>query len=217
MTRLLIAGASGLVGRHALALALGDARVTEVVAPSRRPLTPHARLRNPVVDFAALPAAADWWAVDGAICALGTTLAAAGSPAAFRAVDHDAVLGLAHHLRDHGATGFALTSSMGANARSRFFYPRTKGEPEEAVSRLGFPSLTIVRPSLLGGERLDLRLTERFIGTALRLAAPLLPRSWRISPAAAVAAILLEAALSGPPGRHIIESAQISAQKATPG
>jgi uncharacterized protein YbjT (DUF2867 family) len=209
MTRILLAGATGLVGSHALKLLLADERVTQVVAPTRRPLEPHAKLLNPIADSVNLPLDADWWAVDGALCALGTTRAQAGSAAAFRAIDYDYALAIATQVHRGGATRFALTSSLGANAHSRLLYPRTKGELEEAVRRLDFESLTIARPGFLGGHRDEIRPMERIMGAILRIAAPVLPAGARISPASRVAALLVEAAIGAAPGVHIITSADI--------
>ena len=211
MTKLLLAGATGLVGGDALKLLLADERVTQIVAPTRRPLPPHPKLVNPITDSNHLPLDADWWAVDGAMCALGTTRAQAGSALAFRAIDHDYALAIARQVRKSGATRFALISSAGANARSRFLYTRTKGELEEAVSRLDFLSLTIIRPGFLGGDRSEHRPIERIMGRVLRIAAPILPASARISPASTVAALLVEAAVGGDPGRHLIDAANIAA------
>jgi len=210
MTKLLLAGATGLVGGHALTLLLEDARVTQVVAPTRRPLTPHTKLLNPIVTSTNVPVDATWWAVDGAICALGTTRAQAGSAEAFRAIDYDYALAIAVQVRKGGGTCLALTSSLGANARSRLLYPRTKGELENAIGDLNFESLTIVRPGFLGGQRSERRPMERIMGTLLRAAAPILPAGARISPASKVAAILVEAAIRGTAGHYIITSADIS-------
>lgn len=210
MTRILLAGATGMVGTAALKLLLADDRVTHIVAPTRRPLAPHAKLLNPIASSADLQPDADWWAADGAICALGTTRAKAGSAAAYRAIDYDYALAVATRIRGGGATRFALTSSMGADARSRFVYPRTKGELEDAVDRLGFPSLTILRPGFLGGERGEHRPMEAVMGTLLRIAAPILPASARISPASTVAAMLVEAAIGGKAGRQVIGSREIA-------
>jgi uncharacterized protein YbjT (DUF2867 family) len=55
--------------------------------------------------------------------------------------------------RQHGACAFALNSATGANPRSRFFYDLSKGEVVEANRGIGFPSLTIVRPALIRGNR----------------------------------------------------------------
>lgn len=209
MTTLLLSGATGLVGAHALSLMLADARVMQVVAPTRRALPSHAKLRNPLVDADALPAGADWWAVDGAICALGTTRAKAGSAAAFRAIDHDYVLEVARRVRAHGCRRFALVSAMGANAASPFLYPRTKGAVEKAVAGLGFPSLTIARPGLLGGTRAEHRPLEKAAERLLAFAAPILPAAARISPAATVARLLVDAAIDGTDGCHVLTAADI--------
>ncbi|HEV7416104.1 MAG TPA: NAD-dependent dehydratase, partial [Tianweitania sediminis] len=111
MTKILIAGPTGLVGGYVLQQALADTRVTRVVAPTRQPLPPHPKLFNPISDFASMPDDDRWWAVDGVVCTIGTTRAKAGSDEAFRAVDLDLQLAVARHARAHGATRFALTSS----------------------------------------------------------------------------------------------------------
>ncbi len=88
--KLLLVGASGLVGSHVLKLAMHDPRISNVVAPSRRALSAHAKLHNPIVDFENLPEDASWWQdIDAVICALGTTMKAAGSKEMFFRVDHD--------------------------------------------------------------------------------------------------------------------------------
>lgn len=203
MTKLLIAGATGLVGRLALEKALVDPRVNRVIAITRRPLATHDKLENAVVDFDHLPDQAAWWAVDGVICALGTTRAVAKSSAVYRTIDYEYPLAVARHARAQGATRFALTSSLGAHPYSPFFYTRTKGQLERDLKTLGFPSLTIVRPSVLEGPREGHRAGENAAGAMFHMLAPVLPRWLHVSPAASVAATLIDAALAGPPGVHI--------------
>lgn len=210
MSTILIAGATGLVGRIALATVLGDARVTQVVAPTRRALTAHPKLVNPIVVYEALPPDADWWRVDAVICALGTTRARAGSADAFYRVDHDYPLMVATHARAQGANAFALVSAIGADARSRLLYNRTKGEVEASIGALAYRSYTIVRPGLIGGQRDEFRPMERVSDAVLTLLGPVLPRQWRISPAANIAAALIEAALEARPGRHVVSSAALA-------
>lgn len=206
MSRLLVLGATGLVGSRVMAIALNDARVTQIVAPTRRPLDAHPKLVNPAVDLDRGLPEAEWWAVDGVICTIGTTRRIAGSDEAFRRVDFDIPLSVAGKTREAGASCFALTSSIGANARSRLLYPRTKGELEESLRGLGFASLTILRPNVLGGRREEFRLGERAALAVLGAAAFLLPRRYRISPAEVVASVLLEAAIAAPWGTHVIEA-----------
>ena len=209
MKTILLVGATGLVGQSVLQQALNDSRVAKVVAPTRRPLPPHSRLENPVVEFDALPADAPQWAVDGIICTLGTTIKKAGSQPAFRKVDHDYPLAVATLARRHGAVAFALTSSVGADPRSRNFYLRTKGETERALAGCGFPSLTLVRPSFIGGVRAERRPLEALGLAVFGGIAWLVPRRYRIVPAERIARALLEAALANEPGIRIVESEAI--------
>lgn len=209
MKRVLLAGASGMVGREVLRQALADPRVGEIVAPARRPLAADAKLRNPLVDFDALPADAAWWKVDAVICALGTTIRDAGSQAAFRKVDHDYPLAVARQALAHGAATFVLTSASGANADSRIFYSRTKGELERDLRALGYRSLCLVRPGLLGGERERRRPLEHAGMKLLGAIGPLLPRRYRVVPAERVAATLLRMVLEAEPGVRVVESEEI--------
>ncbi|MFE1599855.1 NAD(P)H-binding protein [Methylobacterium sp. ID0610] len=208
--KLLVLGATGLVGRHVLALSLEDARVEAVIAPARRALPAHPKLTAPVVDFDRLPADADWWCADAVICALGTTIRAAGSRAAFRKVDHDYPLAVARAAKARGASTFVLISAMSADPASRFFYSRVKGEVERDLAALGLRSLTLVRPALIGGERSEPRPAERAGSAVLGLLRPLLPMALRINPARRIARAALEAALAGLPGTRVIRSAELT-------
>ena len=209
--KVLHVGATGLVGQLVLARLLQATRVERVVAPTRRALqTAHPRLQNPVVDFEALPEDADWWAVDAVVCTLGTTIADAGSQAAFRRVDHDYPLQVATLARRHGASTYALNSAMGANARSSIFYNRVKGELEDALSTLGYPSLVLVRPGLIHGERERPRTGESVALAASHLLRPLLPPKWRPSRAERIADALVQAVLDPTPGRSIVEADRLA-------
>lgn len=211
MTSILLFGATGLVGQETLRQALADARVSRVVAPTRRAMpVQHSKLENPIVDFEALPEQATWWGCEAAICALGTTLRRAGSRAAFFRVDHDYVVKSATLARRHGVKSFALVTAVGANPRSPFFYPRVKGEVERAVEALGFASLTLVRPNFIGGERTERRTTERAFLAVLRAIDPVLPKRLRLNPAPAIARALIDAVVSPVPGHRIISSADLT-------
>ncbi len=169
----LILGASGLVGSHTLQLALAHPRITRVIAPTRKTLPGHAKLVNPVSDdLKAMIARVPEWAPDGLICALGTTMAKAGSRIAFREIDYVLPLCFATAAKAAGATTFALVSAMGSAADSRFFYPRTKGELDRDVQAIGYASLTIVRPSIIGGERHEHRAAESIALRLLKVLGP---------------------------------------------
>jgi uncharacterized protein YbjT (DUF2867 family) len=205
-----LAGATGLVGRAILEGLLADTSVTAVHALGRRkPSVAHPKLTPHMVDFATLPALPS---VDEVYLALGTTIKVAGSQAAFRAVDFDANLAVARAALAAGARRGGLVSAMGADAKSRIFYNRVKGELEEALSQLPFDGLVIARPSLLTGERQALgqpgRPLEKVSTVVSRILGPLIPANYRPIAAADVARALL-ARVPAAQGRVVLLSGSL--------
>jgi len=197
-----IAGATGLVGRTL------RAELPEAIALARRPLPSAA-----VVDYTR-PASFDALPAPRRVfIALGTTMAQAGSQAAFRAADFDAVVAVARAARERGATHCGLVSALGASARSTVFYNRVKGEAEDALIALGFERLVIARPSLLDGHREALdqprRTAEAWTLRLVRPIAGLIPKPWRpVTPQRVARALLL--ALDQPgPAVQVLESADL--------
>lgn len=185
-----IAGASGVVGARALHHLLASDNVTRVVAVGRRLLTlQHEKLVSRMVDLgskaAITSAIPDANAV--AICCLGTTLKRAGSQEAFRAVDYGAVVAFAEAARVKEAQRFVVVSSLGANPRAGNFYLRTKGESEEALARLGYPQLTVLRPSFIDdeGARDEDRPLERLALPIARCVFSIVGRTSRYAPVSA--------------------------------
>lgn len=204
----MLVGATGVVGSHVLAAALDDPRFAKVVAPTRRALTAHARLLNPVVDFARLAADASWWNVDAVICTLGTTIKAAGSQAAFATVDCELPVQIARLARQAGATRFALNSALGASHTGNF-YLRTKARAEAGIRATGFEYFTIVRPSLIDAKREQTRPAE-FAGIIVaRALKPLIPRRYRAVKPDQIARALIDGVLAKSPGERIVESEQL--------
>lgn len=215
-----LAGATGLVGHQALQQALADPTLQTLHALVRRPWrgpTDH-RLQTPAVDFAALPELPPAGPEAAALCALGTTIKVAGSQAAFRAVDHDAVVAFAAAVRSAGVRRLALVSALGADATSTVFYNRVKGETEAAVQALGFDTLVIARPSLLVGDRAALGQPLRAgEGWGLAISRPLgalIPPRWRPIEAATVARALWRALVDAQPGVQVLESDALQRQGA---
>jgi uncharacterized protein YbjT (DUF2867 family) len=209
----LLAGATGLVGRALLSLLLESPRYASVHALLRRnvPQWPvHPKLQVRVVDFARLPALPR---VDDVYIALGTTIKVAGSQEAFRRVDFHAVIDTARAARQAGARRLIVVSALGADAASRVFYNRVKGETERAVATLGYESVVIVRPSLLLGDRAALGQPERpgevWADRLLRPVLGWVPGSVRPIAAGDVARAMLRAALEGPPGVTVLSSGQM--------
>ena len=211
--RYALAGASGLVGRALAAAVSADPGCIDLQLLLRRPvpalaLLPRARTVN--WQGGAVPPLAT---TDIALCALGTTIKAAGSQQAFRAVDVDAVLAFAQAAQQAGARRFGLVSALGADPASSVFYNRSKGEVEQAIAMMGFECLVIARPSLLTGDRRALGQPVRWGEAAAQaLAAPLAwvtPLRWRPIQAELVARALLSTLSTATPGVWRLESDEL--------
>lgn len=207
-------GATGLVGSECLRLLLDDGSFSRIIIFSRRQLSvkpageaDRPTLETRVLDFEEIESHGKDLAVDQIVCALGTTIRKAGSQQEFRKVDFDYPLTIARTALAHGAGHFLLVSALGANAGSRWFYNRVKGELEAAILALPFRSLTIVRPSLLLGKRSEFRLGEKIA----EWLAFLMPEKYKPVSAAAVAEALVASAREDRAGKRIIESAEIRA------
>ena len=203
----LLAGATGLIGRHCLSRLLADEDFARVVVLTRRPLNQqHARLVERVIDFERLADYAELFDVDAVLCCLGTTLSKAGSKAAFEKVDYGYVAALATVAINQGVKSFLLISAVGASPYSLAFYSRVKGRAEAVVQALSFPTVHILRPSLLLGDRDESRLAEDLVKPVAPFIAPFL---WgplaRYRPVAAdqVAALMVELARRDKRGVHI--------------
>ena len=201
---ILIAGATGLTGEHLLDRVLNEPTVTRVLAPSRKPLAAHPRLENPVGEPEAfLPRLSG--EVEVAFCCLGTTIKQAGSEEAFRAVDHDMVVAFGKRAREMGARHLIVISAIGADPESSIFYNRVKGEMEQSLRAQGWPQLTIARPSLLIGERLDERPAEKIAG----LFSKLIPGKYHGIEACDLARALWRLALEEQKDVRVVESDEL--------
>jgi uncharacterized protein YbjT (DUF2867 family) len=205
-----LAGPTGLVGSRLLDVLLREPRYGRIVALSRQPLAPDPKLEVFDADYDGLDHVLRGVALAGrpvdVFCCLGTTIARAGSKEAFRRVDHDYVLALGRWARGAGAHRMIVVSAAGADAASRVFYSRVKGETERDLTALGLASLVIVRPSLLSGHRDEFRLAERVALIAARPLQALIPAGVRPIAAADVARAMADAALADAPPA-VIDSA----------
>ena len=158
----LIIGATGATGKDLVTQLLADDTYSEVHCFVRKPLTlTHPKLHAHVVNFETPEAWADLVHGDVAFSCLGTTLAVAGSKEAQWRVDYDYQYNFAKHCHNNGVPTFVLVSAAGAKAQSKLFYNRMKGQLEDAIKALGFPSLFIFQPSVLVRKGSD-RKGEQF-------------------------------------------------------
>ena len=197
-----------MLGQECLRLLRESDGIARIVVLTRRP--PGADLLGPktearTINFDRLTAAAPFFSVDTIICALGTTMKKARTHKQFRAVNLLYPLTAAHLGIEKSVSHFLFASVHGADAGSRSFFNRTKGELEDAVKALPYHAVTVVRPSALGGKRKDRRIGEQLAG---RLAF-LVPAAARPISATDVAAVLVHEAVHGRAGTRIFESVEL--------
>ena len=171
--RILLVGASGLVGRMVMGCAVGHSEL-RLVALSRRevPLPMGARMEMLLAPVDGWEKAFEAIRPDRVICALGTTIAKQeGDQSEFVSVDRDLVVQVAELSLQAGAKGFTVISSVGADPVSKNFYLSTKGSMEKALGKIALPRVDILRPGLLRGKRVnDLRPLEKLGSIAAPLA-----------------------------------------------
>ena len=208
--RIVLVGATGLIGTTLIRRAVGRERYRlTAIARREAPLPSGARMEMLVAD------PANWGqaiaAADAAVIviALGTTWRASGrNEAVFRATDKDLVLACAQAAKAAGVRHCIVVSSVGAAISSRGLYLRVKGEVEDALAKLKFARLDILRPGLLRGPRAERRPAEKLAMLATPVIDNLLHgglRQYRSVRATTMADAILQLAVEKPRGRFVHE------------
>ncbi|TNJ62271.1 NAD-dependent epimerase/dehydratase family protein [Paenibacillus hemerocallicola] len=209
----IVAGATGLIGSELVKQLLEEPAYGEVIALTRReamfPDSP--KLAVVMTDWSRerLEAALAG-KLEGAdmFCALGTTIKIAKTRQQFKVVDYEYPVLLGSLAKQYGASRYIVVSSIGSDPRSIFFYSRVKGELEEKLRSYGFPGLYVFKPSLLLGERAEIRSGERLaerVGKAVSVLMAGSLRKYKPIAASKVAAGMIQAAKRGLSGVHTFE------------
>ena len=213
MRTALIVGATGLVGKQCLYQLLEEKEYIKVVALVRKEMTiKHHKLEQVIVNFDELEKYENAMKVDDVFCCLGTTIAVAKTQENFRKVDYDYPLRVAELALKNGAKQYMLVSSMGASKTSTIFYSRVKGELEESVAKLGYPSFHVFRPSILMGERIEFRFGEIIGKYLFKVVGPLMQgplAKYRAVNGIVVAKAMVRMAIKNISGNHIHLSDEI--------
>ena len=174
LKNILLVGATGAVGNLALRKICQNSDFLKIVLLTRKKIAiDDPRVIQIITDFKQINPI-DIGPIDAGLCALGTTIKKAGSKEAFSAIDHELVIRVAKICKSLGAKNFGVVSALGASKESKIFYNKVKGEMEEDLAKINFLTLTILRPSLLLGERNEFRLGEKAVSILVPLINPLL-------------------------------------------
>ncbi len=174
MREAIVVGATGLVGSELIRQLCEREEYISVTALTRRKLDfQHEKLIERIVDFDEL-AASDIDFAHEVYCCLGTTIKKAGSKEVFEKVDVEYPLCVASLAKKRGIQHFIVISAMGANEKALAYYSRVKGKLEKELIDLHLPQLSIIRPSLLVGNRTEFRFGEKVGEWILKLLNPLM-------------------------------------------
>lgn len=192
--RAAVIGASGLIGGYLVSHLLENPVFSEVVLLVRKELPVKAeKLKQIIVDFDNERAFED--ALQGAeivFCSTGTTLARVkGDMEAYKKVDYHLPVNAARFAKAQGCRHFLLVSSVGANANSRGFYLKFKGQVEDEIKKMQLPHASIFRPSMLLGDRKEFRLGERIAKAIMVVFSFLIPSAYKPIEADAVAKAMI--------------------------
>jgi uncharacterized protein YbjT (DUF2867 family) len=176
MKTAIVIGATGLIGKHITKLLLDNPAYSTVKVFVRRSLNiSNPKLEEHIVNFDEL----DKWKTkitgDELFSAMGTTIRKAKSTSIQYKVDVTYQYEVAKAASENGVKSYFLVSSSGANAKSKLFYMRIKGELDEKVKQLSFNKIRIFRPSLLLGERPEKRFGEKAAENILKIVVPIFP------------------------------------------
>lgn len=158
----IVLGATGLVGRALVNQLLSDNAIWEVKVFVRRSTEiNHRKLSEFFIDF---DEPENWKNLifgDVLFSAFGTTLQTAGSKENQYKIDYTYQYQMAKAAAENGVKDYVLVSAAGASEKSNFFYPRMKGQLDRDVQNLGFASVSILKPSVLAGNRKEPRAGEK--------------------------------------------------------
>lgn len=209
MKTALIAGATGLIGGHLLSLLLASERYRKVIAFTRHDLPIHSKLIQVKIEGNRVDKLNPGSSVDDVYCCLGTTMAKAHTKEKFYYADFTLPSLLAKGSLEQGAKQYLLVSALGASKKSSIYYNQVKGATEEEVSKAGFETVHIFRPSLLLGPRAEKRSAEDAAKFFYRFFGFLIPSKYKAIDAMKVARAMLHFASKDERGCFIHESNQL--------
>ncbi len=209
----LVIGSSGLIGSHLVIQLLSNPNFDKVIVFNRRPcLILHPKIEEHLIDFNDLKPIEPFVKGDVMFCTMGTTIKKAGSKEAFRLVDVVYPEQFAQMALNNQVKQFLLISSLGADLESNNFYLKTKGEIETFLQQSAFNSVSILRPSLLLGDRKEFRLGEKLATYILPVLSLFLIgpfKKYKAIEAKTVAKSMVNIALQNKPGFTIYPSDEL--------
>jgi len=208
----IILGASGLAGSILLNKLLDDKRYTTIKLFLRKRIEGlPSKVNQYIGNLFDLKSFKEDFKGDEVYCCIGTTAKKTPNKTIYKSIDYGIPVAAAKLSKENGIHSFLVVSALGANASSRIFYNKTKGEMERDVLLEKIEKTYILQPSIIGGERKEQRIGEKIGLVVFKLLQPLFVgklKKYRITEAEHIAQALINLANSDST-THIITSEKI--------
>lgn len=172
--KVLLLGATGLVGSKLLELLINDSKIDKIHLISRRSCEIDS---DKIIEFigplSEMQNYEEAFNVNSVYCCLGTTIKKAKSKENFRKVDYDFPLQAAKLAKKANVESFCVITALGASSNSSVFYNQVKGELEDSLNELSLNKIIIIRPSLIIGDRNEKRMAESIGIGLIKIIGPL--------------------------------------------
>lgn len=168
-------GATGLTGNALLKLLVRDDRYGKIKLFSRSSTgIQHEKIEEHLVDLFKLEDLKEHFKAEEVFCCIGTTQSKTPNKETYHKVDYGIPVSAAKLSKENGITTFAVISALGADAGSKMFYNKTKGEMERDVLAKGIKNTYIFQPSLIAGDREEKRSMEKIAQNVMKVMNPLM-------------------------------------------
>ena len=174
MKTALIFGSSGLIGNHLLELILKDNNYNKIKLFVRSDLTDvNSKIEIIKTDFNNIENHKDKIVGDDCFFCIGTTRKNTPDKNEYIKIEYNLPIEVAKIAKSNSINNFIFISSLGANPNAASLYLKNKGKAEEELIKLNFSNLSILRPSILLGNRKENRVGEKIGIFAMKTLSPL--------------------------------------------
>ena len=174
MKTALIFGSSGLIGSYLLDLIVNDNNYSKIRLFVRsKPVNTSAKIEIIKTDFNNLENHKDSIVGDACFFCIGTTRKNTPDKNEYINIEYNLPVEVAKIAKSNSVNNFIYVSSIGANTNASGLYLRNKGQAEEELKKLNFSKLSIMRPSILLGNRKENRVGEKIGIFVMKILSPL--------------------------------------------
>ncbi|MBY6035890.1 NAD-dependent epimerase/dehydratase family protein [Fictibacillus nanhaiensis] len=191
--KVIVAGSSGLIGREVIKQLIINPAYEEIIVLVRKPSSlKSSKVREIIFDFSSAEYELEPIQAESMLICIGTTMKKAKTKEAFKEVDLHIPVKLAKLAKKLNIHNVSVISALGAHSQSSFFYNRVKGEMESQLISVNLPSLSILRPSLLMGDREEFRLGEKLAEKLYQTLPFVYPKKYQPIEASHVAKVMIK-------------------------